>query len=112
MSHNDVTSHHDVSKGLGPNQKSGGIRPNSGDAPRPGPRPFDSPKDHPYNARPVSAPAEPGDWDSRVPEVPSRPTRERVPPNNDDRRTPFLGVDAITSDNHYSHVAEPVPSKL
>jgi hypothetical protein len=112
--HGDVASHHDVSKGLGPAQKRGGIQPHSGDAPRPGLRLFDNPTphDHVHNTVPVRS-SDASSWVGPA-EVPTRPTRGRVPPNiaNDARRKPLIDVTAIVSPSGNSHVASPPPRKL
>jgi hypothetical protein len=103
-----MDNHHDVSKHLG--QRSGGVRPLSGDATAPARRKFDIPQDHPHNA----VPARSSDASAWVgpPEVPGRPTRKRVAPDNSNRRAPFCTVDCVASDEGNSHVAEPVPSRL
>jgi hypothetical protein len=67
---------------------------------------------HPVNRGVHPGTARSSDWDSGVPEVPSRPTRARVAPDNSNRRAPSHRVTAIASDGHHSHVAEPVPDKL
>jgi hypothetical protein len=54
------------------------------------------------------------DFDPGGPEVPARPSRERVNPAvaNAQRRAPSIDTTAITSGHGNSHHAEPVPSRL
>jgi hypothetical protein len=122
---NKMENHNDVSKSLGPAQKQrGGVQPNSGDAPRPGLRLFDSPSphDHVHNTVPVRG-SDAASWEPGGPEVPARPTRARVAPDNSGRRKPIFDVTCIrgegstaSGDTYASHagnhLAELVPTKL
>jgi hypothetical protein len=56
-----------------------------------------SDKDHPILQRPQRPMSGASDWDRGIPEVPSRPTRERVAPDNSGRRKPFFDVTTIGS---------------
>jgi hypothetical protein len=58
--------------------------------------------------------AERSDFDPGGPEVPARPSRERVNPAiaNAQRRAPLIDTTAITSGHGNSHNAEPVPERL
>jgi hypothetical protein len=68
--------------------------------------------EHPINAGDKPGTAKASDWKPGGPEVPAKPTRPLIQPNNDDRRAPSHAVTAITSEGAHSHVAEPVPGKL
>jgi hypothetical protein len=78
---------------------------------------------HPVNAGVHPGTAQPRDWEPGGPEVPARPTRPLIQPDNSKRRAPSHTVMAITSEavpaggDTYSahagnHLSEPVPGKL
>jgi hypothetical protein len=85
-----------------------------------------SDKNHPINQKPKRPSAKASDWDSGVPEVPSKPDRPLVQPDNSNRRAPHgitvtsiespagkaVKGDAYAAHTNNSAIANPSPKKL